>query len=149
MRLLVTSFALLVLGSATVDAQYLAPDTLPTSLVGRWEGRAAIDSGAVATGIPVLLTIARDGSVTGTVGHAALRNGRMERNDAVFARLFGLGTRWMIEGDLEGPLRAEPPLVRRRTGMPLDEVDGDLRGDLNATGGGKALSVQVHLVRQP
>lgn len=149
MRNMLKVLALLLGFAAMTRAQDAIVDSVPTVLVGRWEGTAALDSGLLAVGAPVRLTIARDGTVTGTVGDATLRNGRMARNPSVFSRLFGLGTKWMVEGMLEGPLTSAPALRRERTKMPLDLVDDALAGDFNAMGGGALVSVRMRLERVP
>lgn len=122
-------------------------DTAYAALVGTWEGTVALDSGAVAAGAPIRLVIAADGSVTGTVGDATIRNARVGRNPSLLARLFGLGTKWQLYGALEGALRSSDGLRRERLAMPLDLVDGELRGDFNASGGGRLLSVRASLRR--
>jgi hypothetical protein len=131
------------------NAQGAAQDALPTALVGRWEGTAALDSGAVGQGAIVRLTIAQDGTVTGTVGDATLANARIGRNRSLFSRVLGLGTRWMIDGALVGPLITATGLKRERTRMPVDHVGETLVGDFNATGGGKVLSVRMRLAKVP
>jgi hypothetical protein len=55
----------------------------------------------------------------------------------------------MIEATLSGPIDKASLLRRERTRMPLDLVDRELVGDLNASGGGKALSVRLRLSRAP
>lgn len=124
-----------------------ARDTVPSALVGTWEGTVALDSGSLGDGTPIRLAIARDGSVTGTVGSATLEDGHFGRNPGLLSRLFGLGTPWLLTARLEGVLDSATTLRRERATMPLDLVDGELRGDFNAAGGGRLLSVRTSLRR--
>jgi hypothetical protein len=139
------SFAVPFLAGA--QATGAARDTLPSVLVGEWHGTVAVDSGAAGTGVPVRLSIARDGRVTGTVGDATLRDAFMGRNPSVFSRLLGLGTPWMLVAALDGPIVAADSLRREQARMPFDLVDGALVGDFNASGGGRLLSVRARLQR--
>lgn len=138
------TFAAVLLVLAPLQAPI---DTAHAALVGTWEGTVALDSGSVETDAAIRLVIAADGTVTGTVGDATIRNARIGRNPSLLARLFGLGTTWQLYGELAGPLRAADALRRDRVTMPLDLVDGELRGDFNASGGGRLLSVRARLRR--
>ncbi len=142
---MLVAVALAVLPAASVDAQ--AADTLPSALVGTWEGTVALDSGSLGEGTPIRVVIARDGRMTGTVGDATLRDGHFGRNPSVLSRLFRLGTPWMVAARLEGVLDSATALRRERATMPLELIDGELRGDFNAGGGGKLLSVRARLRR--
>ena len=138
--------ALVAMGFAAIAGAQAPPrDTLPTALVGTWEGTVALDSGSLGDGAPISLSIAKDGRVTGTVGDATLANGFFGRNPSLLSRLFGLGTPWMLNAALEGPLDSAKALRRERVTMPLELVDGELRGDFNAAGGGRLLSVRAAL----
>lgn len=116
-------------------------------LVGVWEGSAEVKSPSLTEGLPVRLTVLADGTVTGTVGDATLRNAKIGRNRTIPARLFGLGTKWILDGDLEGSLVSRDGLARNKVRMPLDFSDGLLAGDLNATGGGRRISVRLRLMQ--
>ncbi len=121
--------------------------TLPTAVGGTWAGTVALDSASLAAGVPIRLSIARDGTVTGVVGDATLSDARLVRSRSLFRRVLGLGAPWMLEARLIGPLDARAGLRRERARMPLELVDGNLVGDFNATGGGTVLSVQARLSR--
>ncbi len=121
----------------------------PVALRGAWEGHAEVRSESLGDeGLPVRLVVNADGSVTGTVGDAELVRGRLGPNRTLFARLFGLGEPWIIKGDLRGPLVAADSLTRTHASMPV-HMDGQdmVAGDLNATGGGKLISVRLWLRR--
>lgn len=138
----------LLLAGAAPPEESPAPRALAAGIVGTWEGHAAVRSPSVPpAGIPVTLTIAADLRVTGTVGDAVLKEGRFRENRGPVGRLFRLGTEFMIEGTLEGPLVGKDGVVRQRVRMPVDMVGEELRGDLNATGGGTLISVRL-LLRQ-
>lgn len=134
-------------GVEAQDPSKLSRDTLPTALVGTWEGTVALDSGSLGAGAPIRLVIERDGRVTGTVGSATLRDGHIGRNPSVLSRLFGLGTPWMLNARIEGVLDPATNLARERVTMPMDLIDGELRGDFNAAGEGRLLSVRTRLRR--
>lgn len=131
--------------TAAIIAVPVPAQSVP-ELIGVWEGSAAVRSPSVTQGLPVRLTILADGSVTGTVGEATLRNARIDRNRTLPARLFGLGTTWVLHGDLEGSMVSRDGLARENVRMALDLHDDLLAGDLNATGGGRLISVRLRLV---
>jgi hypothetical protein len=112
--------------------------------IGRWEGRAEVRTPDTPDGIEVKLEISADSSVRGSAGAAELRNGRIIRNPWLPARLFGLGTTWVIEADLEGSL--VPGRVRRnRVRMPVSLGTDGLWGDFNAGRGPDIVSVRLRL----
>lgn len=129
-------------GARRVDAR------VPAGVVGTWEGRAEVRSPSLPPeGLLVHLAIAQDRSVTGKVGDATIRDGRFRENRGAIGRMLRLGTEYVIEGTLQGPLVTKDLLARQRVRMPVDIVGGEIRGDLNATGGGALISVRM-LLRQ-
>jgi len=119
---------------------------VPFPLHGTWEGNASVVSPSLgANGLRVRLVVARDGTTTGTVGDAQLVNGRLRTNRSAFARIFKLRTLWRIDGELVGPLVAADSLVAERVVMPVDLVDGQLRGDLNVRVPRQYISVRMVL----
>jgi len=118
----------------------------PDLPVGLWIGRAAVMTPATPDGVEVELQIAADASVSGRVGDATLLGGRIIRNPSLPSRLLGLGTTWVIEADLNGPI-VRGHLTRARVRMPVSSADGGLVGDLNAGRGRELVSVRLRLRR--
>lgn len=116
---------------------------LPTGLVGRWEGPGrVIVTWCGRKEIPVVLEIRPDGTVTGTVGDAVLRNGRFQANRGAIGRRLNLATDWIVTGGLDGPLVRSEGIVRRSVTMPVDLREGRLDGAVHSSGwlfGGKKL----------
>lgn len=118
--------------------------------LGLWEGVSELRTTTYQAGVPVYLQLAADGSVTGTVGDAPIRNGRWRENQTIGRRLLGLGTSHYVEGDLHAAIDEAQGLRRDRLRLPLDHVDGRLVGDINLTGGGGPfISLRVRLARLP
>ncbi|MGE5236042.1 MAG: hypothetical protein ACM3O7_06825, partial [Acidobacteriota bacterium] len=81
--------------------------TPPADMVGSWSGQADIAcSWCTQRELPVSLTIQADGTVTGKVGDAAISKGYLGRNTTPPAKRTGAPTKYMIEGDLSGPIIA-------------------------------------------
>jgi hypothetical protein len=139
LRLLALSATLLLLPRA-------AAAQLPDLPVGDWAGSAAVKTSATPDGVEVELHIAADSSVSGRVGDATLRAGRIIRNPSLPARLLGLGTTWVIEADLVGPI-VRGHVTRSRVRMPISPGEGGLVGDLNAGRGRELVSVRLRLRR--
>ena len=91
--------------------------------------------------LPVALTIAADRAVTGTVGDALLRNGRLARNRSAMGRALHVKTDWIIRGDLEGDVIKAEGIRRAGVSIPLNRLGDHLEGGVNTSGshiGGKA-----------
>ena len=109
---------------------------------GRWSGEAriAVNWTAQRT-LKVHLTIAPDGRVTGTVGDASLRNGRLERNRTAIGRALHVKTDWIIRGDLDGAVIKAEGVQRESVTLPLDWIDDHFEGAVHTSGrhlGGKS-----------
>ena len=112
----------------------------PDYAAGCWEGRALnICSWCVQDSIDVRITISPDGSVEGTVGDAALRNGRFEQNRGWFGRfLLSIGittaTEFIVIADLDGPLIADEAITREWIKMPLNWEGDHFKGGFGTAG---------------
>ncbi len=84
----------------------------PSELMGTWYGNDAI---------PMVFTIAPDGSVSGAVGERPLTDGRLVPNRSWFGRLMHWRTDYLIRGALAQGNRFMAPLILRGS-----ELDGTL-----------------------
>jgi len=127
---IVIVIALAFLASVPVSAQ--RPD--PT-LVGEWTGVAHITSDwCLQRELAVRVRIRDDGTVDGQIGDATLRDGRIRSNRSVVARAMRLGTDWVIEGYLSGPIILHEAVVRERVRLPLNWTGSALDGELATSG---------------
>lgn len=119
-------------GLAAGDAE---PSGDLAALAGTWSGSARVGvSWCRQSLIPVSLTIAPDGRVTGRVGDAVLVGGRLACHRGPLLRRLGLSSDWLVSGDLSGPLVAGEGVARAVVRIPFDVVDGRLRGTLATDG---------------
>jgi hypothetical protein len=54
--------------------------------------------------MPLSLTVSTDGSVTGTLGTAVVKNGSIRKNRGKLGRSFNMKSDYLIYADLEGSL---------------------------------------------
>jgi hypothetical protein len=90
--------------------------------------------------LPVALTIAPDGTVSGTVGDARLVRGRVAINRGWLGRKLNVKTDYIVVGRLEGCVLASEGVCRDGVKIPLWFRDGRLEGGLHTSGwfaGGK------------
>lgn len=117
------------------------PQPYPAEMVGAWSGDAQIFvNWTTQRTLPVRLTIARDGTVTGTIGDAALRNARFESNRNAFERAMHVKTDWIVKGELDGNVIKAEGIRRDSVMVPLNWIDGHFEGGVNTSGshvGGK------------
>ena len=110
-------------------------------MVGYWEDNAhIIVNWTQQTNLPVAIDIAADGTVTGNIGDATLKKGRLRLNRGWLGRKLNLATDYIIQGDLDGPLIAAEGIKRSGVNMPMNFTDGVFRGCVHTTGweiGGK------------
>lgn len=127
---IVVLFALATLASLPASAQ--RPDT---ALVGEWNGVAHITSDwCLQRELAVRVRIHDDGTVQGQVGDATLRGARIRSNRTRIARAMGLGTDWVIEGHLSGPIILHEAVVRELVRLPLNWTGSTLDGELATSG---------------
>ena len=126
----VVVFALAFLAAPPASAQ--RPDA---ALVGEWNGVAHITSDwCLQRELGVRVSIRDDGTVQGQVGDATLRDGRLRSNRSAVARAMRLGTDWVIEGRLDGPIVRREAIVRDHVRLPLNWTGGTLEGELATSG---------------
>src|SRR5512139_2634300 len=100
-----TAFLTAALLLASLPAVPARAQQLDRALVGDWSGTARVTvDWTLRREIAVAVTIREDGTVTGRIGDAQLRNGRIRTNRSVVARAMRLGTDYVIEGGLAGPI---------------------------------------------
>lgn len=129
-RSFVIAFGLALLAGPRASAQ--RPDA---ALVGEWSGSAHITSDwCLQREIGVHVRIHDDGTVQGQVGDAALRDARIRSNRSPVARAMGLGTDWVIEGHLNGPIILHEAVVRELVRLPLNWTGSALQGELATSG---------------
>ncbi len=122
--------ALAFLAGTPAFAQH--PDA---ALVGEWNGVAHITSDwCLQKELGVRVRIRDDGTVEGQVGDATLRDGRLRSNRSVVARAMRLGTDWVIEGRLDGPIIRREAIVRDHVRLPLNWNGSTLEGELATSG---------------
>ncbi len=130
-------------GLAVAAASCARSPVAPTAaMVGHWEGKAEVSiNWCNAKELPVSLTIAPDGTVTGKVGDATLKDGRLYPNPGKPPKGFTLRTGHVIEADLEGALVTAEKIARAEICIPVDvNRDGQLTGAFLTSGseyGGK------------
>ena len=116
-------------------------DRIPAELTGSWigDGRVIVNW-CDAERIDIALEIDQDGSVNGRVGDARLINGQLGPNRGGVGRTLNVKTDWIVTADLEGQLIDAEDIQREGVKLPLNLVEGELRGGLHSTGshlGGK------------
>ena len=128
--LLVAATVLATGAAASAVAQ--RPDT---ALVGEWTGTAQISvDWCLQRELPVHVTIREDGVVTGQIGDATLHDGRIRPNRSRIARAMKLGTDWVIEAGLVGPIVQHEAVVRETIRVPLNRTGSTLTGELATSG---------------
>lgn len=128
--LLVAASMLAALAAAPAIGQ--RPDS---ALVGEWSGVARISvDWTLQRELAVRVVIHDDGVVTGQIGDAELRNGRIRTNRSRILRALGHGTDWVIEGHLSGPIVRREAVERELIRLPLNWKGGTLEGELATNG---------------
>lgn len=129
-RSFILVFALALLAGPRASAQ--RPDS---ALVGEWSGTAHITvDWCLQRELAVRVRIHDDGTVQGQVGDATLRGARIRSNRTRIARAMGLGTDWVIEGHLSGPIILHEAVVRELVRLPLNWTGSTLDGELATNG---------------
>ena len=134
--------SLLLAAAAGTAACRKAPVAPPGAMVGHWEGQAEVAvNWCKAQQLPVTLTIAQDGAVTGKVGDATLKDGHIYPNPGQARAGVTLKTNYVVEAGLEGPLVAAEGIARDEICIPVEvDNDGKLAGAFLTSGkeyGGK------------
>lgn len=106
----------------------LHPDS---NLLGAWYGTSTrIPADPAANSISVEFIIHPDGSVTGTVGDAAVTAGRITRGRSWFGRLLHMNSPYRITGRLSNAIGASKKVWGDRFTMPLETSGESLDGSL-------------------
>lgn len=111
------------------------------NLTGRFEGKGKIVvDWTQQKELPVALNIGADGAVSGQVGDATLKNGKLRKNRGAIGRKLNIKTDYIITGDLSGPVIAAEGISRESVSIPLNFKSGSYVGGLHTSGakaGGK------------
>ena len=120
-----------ILALAAVSAPAFTP---PEEIVGPWEGSTTIIvDWCEQPELDIAVVIRPDGTVTGSVGDAGLRNGKLVRTGWL-GRALGNRNEWIIRGALEGPIVAEEGIVRESVSIPFRLRNGELHGGVHTSG---------------
>ena len=130
-----TAFLTAALLLASLPAVPARAQQLDRALVGDWAGTARVTvDWTLRREIAVAVTIRDDGTVTGRIGDAQLRSGRIRTNRSVVARAMRLGTDYVIEGGLAGPIIHAEAINRASVRLPLNWSGSTLEGQLVTSG---------------
>ncbi len=133
-----TTIAAIALALVALPAGAQRPDS---AMVGAWSGsaRITVDWTQQKT-LGVRLAIYSDGSITGTVGDATLVDARMRTNRSALQRATHLGSDYIIEATLAGPILRVEDVRRSSVSIPVDWKGGSFIGSITTSGtydGGK------------
>jgi|KBSSwiStaDraftv2_1062776.scaffolds.fasta_scaffold269228_2 hypothetical protein len=104
-------------------------------LAGTWSGRGRVLVAWCETPeIPVTLTFAPDGGVSGRVGDAILRDAHVRSNRGAVARSLGLFCDWLVTAGLQGALVEDEGIRRDEVQLALDWQDGRLSCAVHSSG---------------
>jgi hypothetical protein len=135
---LIVGFLIVIFG---VDRYAVSAEQFAPEMTGAWAGEARIAVNWTKERIlRVAVTIQPDGSVSGTIGDATLRNGRFETNRTAIGRALHIKTDWIIRGSLDGDVIKAEGIRREGVMVPLNFLSGHFEGGVNTTGshfGGK------------
>jgi hypothetical protein len=134
--------AAVIVMSTRFDAGALGTsESVAPAMIGTWSGIARIVvNWTEQKKLPARVTITQDGTVTGAVGDATLRDGRLHRNRTAIGRALNVKTDWIIEGKLEGPIIKPEGIQRDSVKLPLNWIGDHYEGGVNTSGsqfGGK------------
>lgn len=79
---------------------------------------------ALAGSIPPTLAISADGSVSGTLGDAVLKNATVRKNRGALGRLFNMKSDFLIYADLDGSLVADKDVRYEGVFINLNSENG-------------------------
>lgn len=108
----------------------------PTAaMAGDWAGTARITvDWTLRRELDVRVAIREDGSVSGMIGDAQLRDGRIRPNRSRVARAMGLGTDYVIQGRLAGSIIQAEAIARDVVRLTLNWTGSTLEGELVTSG---------------
>lgn len=123
-----------ILLAAYAPARALAQPPI-AAMAGEWAGTARITADwTLRRELDVRVAIREDGSVSGMIGDAQLRDGRIRPNRSRVARAMGLGTDYVIQGRLDGSIIQAEAIARDAVRLPLNWTGGTLDGELVTSG---------------
>jgi hypothetical protein len=99
-----------------------------------------------------------DGTVSGKVGDAILKNGKIIRGRGRILRMLNWGNEYIVKAELQGPIVAAESISRKSISMPLNFRGDSFVGGIHTSGsksGGKAKmmlsasSLKLHKEQNP
>jgi hypothetical protein len=144
------TFLLLCANEIFGQPPIMAPSgPLPAGIVGTWHASLTTASGRpLPDEIPVVFTIRSDGSVSGTVGNAALTNGQLLPNRSWFGRLMHWRTPYQIRGILSHEVHSYGGTAGDRFTAALSSEESELDGALFLSHPGTPKPLGLHLKRR-
>lgn len=118
--------------------------SIPNTLVGTWHGESDIrlpivfvpepdddPTNDIIVPVGVEIAIHDDGTVTGMVGGAELRDCVLKQNRGELGRSLNIATDFIImDGYLDGPIVPEDTVLQKDLTIPFNIVDEQLKGTL-------------------
>jgi len=121
----------------------------PAEMTGTWYANLTMVSGQrLPAEIPVVFTIGPDGSVSGTVGNAALTKGQFVGNRSWFGRLTNWRTDYLIRGTLSRVVESYGGTAGDRFSAPLNLRGSELGGSLFLSHPGAPKPLGLNLKRR-
>lgn len=118
---------------ASAPVAQAIPPAIDGAFVGSWSGSADIVvNWTKQRTLHVDLTLASEGTITGTIGDAEIVTGRFRRNRGSLGRALRMGTDYIVTGHLRGALVASEEIERGSFTMPLNWRDGAFAGGIHA-----------------
>ncbi len=135
------SFIVIVFLSTLIVSLADKTDGPTKSMIGDWKGSARIIvTWCRQNNLPLQLRIRENGTVTGSVGDATLKMGKLKRNRGWLGRKLKVKTDYIITGTLEGSIIAAEGIRRSRVKMPVNFDGKEFTGGFGTNGrkfGGK------------
>jgi hypothetical protein len=133
--------SVVVLLSVALMATPLTAQRPDSAMVGAWTGVAHITvDWTQQKELGVRIAIYADGMITGTIGDAALVDARMHTNRSVLERALRLGSDYIIEAGLAGPIIRAEGIQRESVRIPINWNGTTFVGTISTSGtydGGK------------
>ena len=101
--------------------------TIPPELVGKWIGSAR-NTHITPTNapMPISLFVSADGTVTGTLGTAIVKNGTIKKNRGKLGRRFNMKSDFLIYADLDGSLVSEKDIRYKGVFINMNVENGKI-----------------------
>ena len=113
-----------------------ADDNVVTqAMVGHWESKAhIIVNWCKQKELSVSISIRSDDTVSGRVGDAELKNGKILHGRGWVLRVLNWGSEYIIKADLHNPIVASENISRKNISMPLDFDGASFTGGMHTSG---------------